>query len=257
VVSVGLGGPHAVDDTHVTDPKLLTNDGTPTPPFDPKQNDTDPNGYGLTIILPFGATAHGGTVVLGSDNKVTYTPPAGYSGTDSFTYTISDGHGGTDQGAITVTMNSPPTAMADSETNTGATAIYSDLLNNDTDPDNADRPNFRITLPGATAIATAHGGSVSSADGLSVSYTPPLLPFYGVGTFDPRLNDSGDNVKIKSADHQSAAGGTVTVNGNSSITYVAPSAGFMGPDNFNYVIKDTYGNTATANVQVTIVSGGN
>jgi hypothetical protein len=259
------------------------------------------------FIIMLGTPQNGGTATINNDNTVKYVPPVTtppYSGTDSFSYTVSDWNNNTSQATITVTMNSPPTAMADSETNSGSTAIYSDLLSNDTDPDNADRPNFRITSPGATAIATAHGGSVSSADGLSVSYTPPPLPFYGVdtfsytmndgygaphassatvsvtvshalsaqddiaqvlqnnvappqGTFDPRLNDSGDNVKIKSADHHSAAGGTVTVNGTSTITYVAPSAGFMGPDNFNYAIKDTYGNTATANVQVTIVSGGN
>jgi hypothetical protein len=56
-------------------------------------NDTDPNpGTTLTAIGPAGgATANGGTVSLATDGGFTYTPPPGFSGTDTFTYEASDG----------------------------------------------------------------------------------------------------------------------------------------------------------------------
>src|SRR5262249_6648997 len=45
-----------------------------------------------------------GTVVINADGTVTYTPNAGYSGTDSYTYIESDGHGGTATGTVNVTV---------------------------------------------------------------------------------------------------------------------------------------------------------
>jgi len=38
-----------------------------------------------------GSTAQGGTVTVNADGSFSYTPPAGYSGADSFSYTVSDG----------------------------------------------------------------------------------------------------------------------------------------------------------------------
>ena len=56
-------------------------------------NDTDVNGLPLTVTAVGdgnGHSAHGGTVSLSNDT-ITYTPSADYSGPDSFSYTISDG----------------------------------------------------------------------------------------------------------------------------------------------------------------------
>src|SRR6185312_14485534 len=54
-----------------------------------------------------------GTVVVNADGTWTYTPAAGYTGTDSFTVLANDGHGGTDTATITITVtppaNQPPT----------------------------------------------------------------------------------------------------------------------------------------------------
>lgn len=71
-------------------------------------NDTDPNGDNplYTISKTNGTN---GTVVIEADDSVTYTPGAGFYGTDTFTYTIDDGRGGTDTGTVTVTVISPYT----------------------------------------------------------------------------------------------------------------------------------------------------
>ena len=67
-------------------------------------NDTDPQGQTLTIDSTT-APANGGSVVVNADGTVTYTPPAGYTGTDTFDYTVTDPDGNTDTGTVTVTID--------------------------------------------------------------------------------------------------------------------------------------------------------
>jgi len=67
-------------------------------------NDTDEDNNTLSIKSGSLSTpTHGGTVTL-SGNKITYTPPASYSGTETFDYTVTDGHGGEDTATVTVTI---------------------------------------------------------------------------------------------------------------------------------------------------------
>ena len=75
-------------------------------------NDSDPNGDPLTVIS-YSQGANGLVVCL-SNGACTYTPNAGFTGTDTFTYTVSDGKGGqktatvtVDVGAIDTTVNAP------------------------------------------------------------------------------------------------------------------------------------------------------
>ena len=63
---------------------------------------TSPNGGALSITGVSAASAQGGTVTLGG-GLVTYAPPAGFVGLDSFTYTLSDGVG-IAQGTVNVTV---------------------------------------------------------------------------------------------------------------------------------------------------------
>ncbi len=166
---------------------VLTPDGTPAT-FDPKQNDTDANGFALAIVPPFGATASGGTVVLNADNTVTYTPPTiTYSGTDSFTYTISDGHNGSAQAAVTVTMNSPPVAVDDNvtayNTQSGVPATTTfDPRINDTDPDNDHISVKSVGTP-------VNGGTAQKNGGSSVTYTAPYAGYVGTDSFTYTIKD--------------------------------------------------------------------
>jgi hypothetical protein len=68
---------------------------------------TDPDGDAVTITSVTTASVRGGTVSLGVAG-ITYTPPAGYSGGDSFTVTLSDGHCVTVSDPIGVTITQPP-----------------------------------------------------------------------------------------------------------------------------------------------------
>jgi hypothetical protein len=75
-------------------------------------NDSDVDGDALTVSSV--SVPGNGTVVIGGIN-VSYTPNAGFVGTDTFTYTAADGHGGAATALVTVTVtsrNEPPVADA-------------------------------------------------------------------------------------------------------------------------------------------------
>jgi hypothetical protein len=59
-------------------------------------------GDSVSYAQNFNAGAYG-TVVL-SEGVVTYTPPSGFSGVDTFYYIVSDGQGGSSAGLVTVTV---------------------------------------------------------------------------------------------------------------------------------------------------------
>lgn len=88
------------------DDAKTTPQGTPLtfPGADLLANDTDADGNALTITGVSAASSNGGTVGIDPVTfAVTYTPPAGFSGSDTFTYTISDGLA-TDTATVTVTV---------------------------------------------------------------------------------------------------------------------------------------------------------
>jgi hypothetical protein len=71
-------------------------------------NDTDVDGDPLTIVAVSPTSANGGTVILNPDGSVTYRPPAGFAGTDTFTYTIGDGRGGFSTATVTIRALADP-----------------------------------------------------------------------------------------------------------------------------------------------------
>ena len=74
-------------------------------------NDSDPDGDPLTFAVPTPLTNpdHGRLTQTGPDT-VTYTPQAGFSGTDTFTYAVSDGRDNSAPATITITVTAavPP-----------------------------------------------------------------------------------------------------------------------------------------------------
>jgi hypothetical protein len=89
--------PQAVDDAAATDA------GTPVD-IDVLANDTDVDGDAL-VVSAVGAASRGTTAVTAGG--VTYTPDAGFSGTDGFSYSVADGRGGAATASVTVTVHSP------------------------------------------------------------------------------------------------------------------------------------------------------
>lgn len=81
-------------------------------------NDSDPDSFALSILSIQSPTNAGGTATIDdngtpgntTDDRILYTPPPQFSGSDQFGYTITDG-GLTASATVTVTVNSfcPPT----------------------------------------------------------------------------------------------------------------------------------------------------
>jgi hypothetical protein len=68
---------------------------------------TDPDGNELSVTAVGPDSTEGGTAEL-LETAILYTPPAGFSGTDTFTVTISDEHGATVEGLVTVNVGPAP-----------------------------------------------------------------------------------------------------------------------------------------------------
>ena len=176
----GNGAPTAVNDTDIT-----TTVGTAVNinVTDLLDNDTDPNGDTLTITS-FTQPAHGTLTLTGG--VFTYTPVAGYTGSDSFTYTISDGHGGTSTATVSLTVNAGavntvPVAVNDYDSTTPDTKVTINALANDRD---ADGDTLTITRVDDTS---AEGGTITLVNG-QFSYTP-AAGFVGTDTFTYTISD--------------------------------------------------------------------
>ncbi|UXI69148.1 Ig-like domain-containing protein [Tahibacter amnicola] len=123
-------------------PPVAQNDQVSTPAGIPVNvsvlaNDSDPDGDTVSVTS-VGTPAHG-TALKNADGSVTYTPVAGYTGTDTFTYAISDGNGGSATAQVTVTVggagNRPPVANPDRAQVLKGYGADINVLGNDTDPD--------------------------------------------------------------------------------------------------------------------------
>ncbi len=98
VVNLVNDPPVAVDDA------ATTNEGVPVE-LDVLANDLDPDGDVLSVSGYDTTGAQGGTVKCTSAGVCTYTPPAVFTGTDTFGYTVSDGKGGSASVIVAVTVN--------------------------------------------------------------------------------------------------------------------------------------------------------
>ncbi|MCD9154475.1 Ig-like domain-containing protein [Aeromicrobium duanguangcaii] len=232
------------------------------------------------------SSPRGGTITY-AGGRYTYTPPAGYSGPDSFTYRTSGG------ALVTVLIQVTPEAEPDSRTT---------------------RANVPVTISQAALEALGHGtdlalvrvgspqnGAVSFADGI-VTFTP-TAGFSGTGSFTYTLRDSSNqeitetitvtvtNVfaegtavedgvttpqntakQIPLADVVSPSGkpldptsvtgsgspihGTLLVPTTGLLTYV-PNRGYTGADSFQVRVCDTAAPVQCTTVTIQVTVGAN
>ena len=254
-------------------------------------NDTDPDNDALTIL---GTTAPShGSIVVNADGTITYTPNAGYLGSDTFTYAAGDGKGGVGVAAVTISVggttptNLAPIANPDTLTIGRNTPATIDVLANDSDPNGTPLTVVSFSQP-------THGTLTLNADG-TVTYTPDA-GFFGVDRFtytasngtsfagstvtlrvrnsnptanpdrleavqdnpvtgDPRANDTdADGDPLTLIALGTPQHGSVTLNADGTITYT-PDAGFIGTDTFRYTVSDGAGGEATGLVTVTVLAG--
>jgi hypothetical protein len=197
-------------------------------------NDTDADGDALTaggVTQPAN-----GAVVLAADGSFTYTPKAGFSGTDTFTYTASDGTAASAKTTVTITVeegeqppvNTAPVAGEDAyEAVEGQPLVLPapGVLANDTDAD-----GDVLRAIGATQPVN---GTVTLATDGSLTYTPDA-GFTGKDVFTYRADD-GEDVSAP-------AKVTITVKDEGGGLAVTAVAGVALPT--------TYGTSGTVSVAV-------
>lgn len=169
-------GPVAIDD------EVQTNQNTPTVITTLVFNDISGNGNPLNIISIDSRSQNGGTVQLGVNSAVTYTPPSDYTGIDRFTYTVSDGVS-VATGQVEVDINAQPVAVSDAvytyvdtEANTGSVLLNDLDTNGDT-----------LTII-SSDTASVQAGSVSYNGDGTFTYDPPN-GFEGNDSFEYIVSD--------------------------------------------------------------------
>lgn len=241
----------------------------------------------ITLIIAGNATAvavasgaSGGSAVA-SGTTISYTPTAGYSGSDSFTYNASNGSGTSSPATVTVTV-SPPTLIVTPSSGTltaGQVGVnYSRTLSSSagTSPYawSASGLPAGISLHPSTGVLSgipttagnfnlsvlatdANGATGSASYTLSIAAAPPVT---GPVSASVAANTSGNAITLNlsggAADSvaiaTAASHGTASASGL-SITYT-PSPGFSGTDSFTYTASNATGTSAPATITITVSS---
>jgi RHS repeat-associated protein len=203
VMITNLLVPPLAQDTHVT-----TTVNTPVT-INVLSHDSSQDGGTLTVTRK-SASAQQGAVVINSNNTITYTPPTGFAGVDSFTYTITDSGGGTAVASVSVLVDPGNGGLAAANVSAvvpSQTPQAIAVLSQDHDTRGA---ALRVT-----AVGTPQNGTVSiNADG-TITYTS-ATGFTGTNTFSYTVADqTGDT-----------ATGTVTVLVTPQIQWSSSVIGF-------------------------------
>lgn len=172
--------------------------------IDVTANDYDQDGDGISTYSV--ANPQNGSTQLNPDDTVTYTPNAGYTGSDSFTYTIKDVHGDPGTATVTLTVIEVPTggtlhvggiALSWSGKSSGKASATVTVI------DGAGAPVGDVVIHGQWS-GTVSGGQAGTTDGSgtytfvsprgarSGTYTLTVTDLVKQGwSFVPGPNDSG------------------------------------------------------------------
>jgi gliding motility-associated-like protein len=151
---------------------------------------SDPEGGALTAIIVTGPSH--GSVTVKTDGTLLYTPTATYSGPDAFTYRVQDPLGATSAVAtVSITVsgasnpNIAPIAVADSDVTLMEQPVYTNVIVNDSDPNN-DVFSVSITALGLTAPAS---GTITLMPNKLIRYTP-AAGFVGKDSYQYQITDT-------------------------------------------------------------------
>jgi ferredoxin len=151
-------------------------------------NDSDPDGNLDPSTVHVTNNPANGSVTCDNTGVCTYTPDAGFSGTDGFEYEICDTNGACDNATVSVTVdpppNNPPVATDDTAITAPGTPVAIGVVANDSDPDgNLDPSTVRVTRDPSN-------GSVSCDNTGACTYTPDV-GFSGTDSFEYEVCDAG------------------------------------------------------------------
>lgn len=253
---------------------------------------SDPEGDALTFAIAAGVS--GGTLgavtaVDATSATVTYTPAAGFDGTDMFTYTAGDGVALSPPATVTITVpNTKPTADDKAAATLGPTPVVVTLTGTDGDGDPltfskvTDPSSGSVVLSGAsgeTATYTPDAGSsgpdsftyvandgTEDSDPATVTITVDGAPTADDGSVTLVEDAGATTIGLTGSDPEGTTLGFAVTSGPSSGSVGAvtptgastadvdytPDADFSGTDSFDFTVTDGSGQTATATVTITV-----
>ncbi|MDY1005563.1 Ig-like domain-containing protein [Curtobacterium sp. CFBP9011] len=264
--------PKAVDDTATVDAGSSVS--TTTRATGVLGNDS---GTALTVTNST-APGHGTLVLDATAGTYTYTPTAGFSGTDRFDYTATDGSGATTSATVTITVR--PAAAVDTATTPADHPVIIDVQANDsgtglttTVVDQPQHGAVAVATDGTvqytpavgtsgtdsfTYTATDAAGRTTAPVTVTVTVTPVATNDAASAQATKTLtipvatllgNDSGTGLTITKATGTSHA--DVTLGTDGTITYTA-KPGFSGTDTVTYTVTDASGQPTTATITVVV-----
>ncbi len=236
-------------------------------------------GTPATVAVATGA-AHGTATASGT--SITYTPTAGYSGSDSFTYTATNPTGTSPAATVTITVAAPTftfapvagaltagtvgTAYNRTIAASGGTAPYGYLVTTGSLPAGLSlssggaisgtpttNGNYNITV----TATDAHGVTGTATYSLAIGVQAPIANAVSASV---AANSSANPITLNItggtpatvAVATGAAHGTATASGT-SITYT-PTAGYSGSDSFTYTATNPTGTSPAATVTITVAA---
>jgi len=278
-----------VNDLTVSNPTVSTAEDTPLT-GNILTGAVDSEGDAITATAGTFATANG-SVTIANDGSYTYTPTAGYIGSDSFSFTAQTGDDSTNGTvSITVTAVNDLTVLSPSVSTNEDTPLTGNVLTGAVDSEGA-----AITAVAGT-FATANGSVTIASDG-NYTYTPST-GYHGSDSFSFTAQTSDDstggttsisitivddltvsspsvstaedtpltgNVLTGAVDSEGAAitatagtfataHGSVTIASDGSYTYT-PSTGYNGSDSFSFTGQTSDDSTSgTVSITVTAVN---
>jgi len=239
---------------------------------------TDVDNDALTYSVVTGPA--NGTLGAVTGNSVTYTPAAGFSGTDSFTFKANDGKVDSNVSTVSITVSpgvpapgnqsvtvayQTATAITLSATGTG-TITYAVATQPAHGTLTGTAPNLTYTPTGTysgsdvfTFTATNAGGSSVGTVNITVS-PAPVVPVAQNGSATVAFNTptaitllagGGNGNALTYSVFTSPAHGTVSAIGVGTATYT-PANGYVGTDSFTFKVTDGTSSSTAATVSITV-----
>lgn len=257
--------------------------------FDILSHVTDPESDPVTLI---DVEVASGTVIINTDETITYTPATSFSGTVQMKLVVSDGVNTTTFSSyISVhSANNAPIANNDTVNAVGSHIYSYQVLSNDTDADSdpltitslsttasgfnisSDNAAIEYNAPASLTATETVTYTVSDGNGgtdsatLTVNLVPNSAPVavddnlsdVTVGTaasLFPLSNDTdadGDSLTITAA---SSVSGSAVISGDGlSLSFTSATA---GANSINYAISDEYGGSDTGVIFLNAITAGN
>jgi uncharacterized protein YhjY with autotransporter beta-barrel domain len=232
-----------------------------------------------TSVAVASGPSHGSASASGT--SISYTPVAGYSGTDSFTYTASNGSGTSSPATISITVSAPVLVItpasgtlaagqvgasySQSFTAAGGTAPYGYVAS--VAPAGLSLDSATGLLSGVPTSAGTYSFSVTATDShgatgstnYTLTVTPGALPVANPVSATVVANSSNAvSLSLSGAMATSVAVASAPTHGTAvasgtSITYT-PTAGYSGADSFTYTASNGSGTSSPATVTLTVTA---